>query len=155
MKLNSIITGVLASIIVFGGGYLLSKVIWKYVDGGYVHSPGFSYLFLLLLYLFCIGWTVMAIRRIKRNKLRNFWTGISIANLCFISVPVLLIVIDFFKTEEEVVDVPQQSITIFKDSSGGVVVNQDGDTLIYRKNNSTLIDKTNEIDYKTLKPNEK
>jgi hypothetical protein len=155
MRLNSIITGVFVSIIVFGGGYLLSKVIWKYVDGGYIHGIGFSHLFLLLLFLFCIGWTVVAFRRIKKHQLRKFWIGLSISNLCFICIPLLLLFIDFFRNSDKEVDVPQQSITIFKDSLGGVVVNQDGDTLIYRKGDSTLIDKTKEIDYETLKPNEK
>ena len=155
MKRNSIIAGVLTSIIVFGGGYLLSKLIWKYIDGGYIHGLGFSHLFLFLLFLFCLVWTVVAIRRVKEHQLRLFWIGLSISNLCFICTPLLLLASDLFKDTREEADIPQQSITIFKDSSGGVVVNQDGDTLIYRKDDSTLIDKTNEIDYKTLKTNEK
>ena len=155
MKRNSIIAGVLTSIIVFGGGYLLSKLIWKYVDGGYIHGLGFSHLFLFLLFMFCIAWTVVAIRRVKDHQLRLFWIGLSISNLCFICTPLFLLVGDLFKDTKKEADIPKQSITIFKDSSGGVVLNQDGDTLIYRKNDSTLIDKTNDLNYKTLKPNEK
>lgn len=155
MKRNSIIAGVLTSIIVFGGGYLLSKVIWKYVDGGYIHGLGFSHLFLFLLFMFCIAWTVLAIRRVKGHRLRLFWIGLSISNLCFICTPFFLLIVSLFKETKEQVDIPKQSITIFKDSSGGVVVNQDGDTLLYKKNDSTVIDRTNDIDYKTLKSNEK
>ncbi len=155
MKRNTIIAGVLTSILVFGGGYLLSNLIWKYVDGGYIHGLGFSHLFLFLLYMFCIVWTVGAIKRVKGDQLRLFWIGLSISNLCFICTPLLLLVGDLFKDTKKEADIPKQSITIFKDSMGGVVVNQDGDTLIYRKNDSTLIDKTNDIDYKTLKPNKK
>ncbi len=155
MKRNSIIAGVLTSILVFVGGYLLSKLIWKYVDGGYIHGLGFSHVFLFLLFMFCVGWTVMAIRRVKDHQMRFFWIGLSITNMFFICTPLFLLGIDLLRNTKEEVDIPKQSITIFKDSSGGVVVNQDGDTLIFQKNDSTLIDKTNDIDYKTLKPNDK
>lgn len=151
MKKNSIIAGVLTSGFVFGGGYLLSELIWRYIDGGYAHGPGLSHLFLLMLFLLCIAWTVVAFVKRNDEKRNFFWRGSGFVNILFLVAAIGLVLIDINKGSGEENDVPMQSLTIVKDSSGGVVLNQDSDTLFYRKKDSVLIDRTKRIYYETLK----
>src|SRR5688572_10228959 len=137
MKKNSLIIGILISLIFFGSGYIVSRLIWKYVDKGYAHGPGLSHLFLLLLFFFCVGWMVRGFIKRKDKNLGLFWTGSAGMSFCLIVLPIIYL----FTTIDEDTDrnnrVPEQTITIEKD---------DTDTVIYRKLDSSLIDRTKEIE---------
>jgi hypothetical protein len=153
MKKNSLISGIVASTVVFAGGYFISRLIRKYIDKGYIHGPGLSHLFLLLLFFFCIGWLVRGIIKRKDKNLGLFWMGSAGMNFCFIVLPIAYLFTTLNRDSDIKNEIPGQSITIKKDtlSSGAVILNQDGDTLLYRKGNTTVIDRTEQLDYETMK----
>ena len=153
MKRNSVIFGVLASGAVFVGGYYISKLIWKYIDEEYAHGLGLSHLFLLLLFFCCVGWFVIGVIKRKNEKSGRYWIGTALMNFCFITGSIIYLFVDFNEDSGEKVDLPSQSITIMKDTASGnsVIVNQDRDTLIYKKGDSNMIDRTREIDLRIMK----
>ncbi len=100
VKKNSIISGIITSVFTFLGGYYISRLIWKYFDGGYAHGLGLSHLFIFLLFFFCIGWFVYGIIKRKNETLGLFWIGSAIMNFCFIVASLIYLFIDIYSDTE-------------------------------------------------------